>query len=116
MLAYSINGADGLAIDQSDNIRVVANQSDEIVVLDPTGKAIAKLGDFDGIDNNGAVRGLLFPASLVFSGNSVLVTNLVLDLADVFGIPTLDSQWAAKVTRYTVSRINRVLPPIHAGK
>jgi len=112
VLAYSINGADGLIIDASDNIWVAANQSDEIVVLDPTGKVIAKLGDFDGIDHSGAARGLLFPASLVFSGNFVLVTNLALDLGTVFGLPTVDSQWAAQVTRYTVSKISRHLPPI----
>jgi len=116
VLAYSINGADGVAVDASDNIWVVANQSDEIVVLDPTGKAIAKLGDFDGIDAKGAARGLLFPASLVFSGESVLVTNLVLDLEKVFGLPTVDSQWAAQVTRYTVSKINRHLPPFRGSK
>jgi sugar lactone lactonase YvrE len=113
--AYSINGADGLLVDQSDNVWVAANQSDEIVVLDPTGKVIAKLGDFDGIDNKGAARGLLFPASIVFSGNFVLATNLALDLGTVFGIPTVDSQWAAQVTRYTVSKINRGLPPIGGG-
>ena len=28
---------------------VAANQADEIVVVDPTGKAIAKLGDFNGL-------------------------------------------------------------------
>lgn len=115
VLAYSINGADGLIIDASDNIWVAANQSDEIVVLDPTGKVIAKLGDFSGIDNQGAVRGVLFPASLVFSGNFVLVTNLALDLGTVFGIPTVDSQWAAQVTRYTVSKINRNLAPSSQG-
>jgi len=37
----SINGADGLVIDKDDNIWVAANQEDEIVVVDPTGKAIA---------------------------------------------------------------------------
>jgi sugar lactone lactonase YvrE len=116
VLAYSINGADGVAVDASDNIWVVANQSDEIVVLDPTGKAVAKLGDFDGVDPKGAARGLLFPASLVFSGESVLVTNLVLDLEKVFGLPTVDSQWAAQVTRYTVSKINRHLPPVRGAK
>ena len=116
VLAYSINGADGVAVDASDNIWVVANQSDEIVVLDPTGKAIAKLGEFDGVDPKGAARGLLFPASLVFSGESVLVTNLVLDLEKVFGLPTVDSQWAAQVTRYTVSKINRHLPPVRGAK
>jgi sugar lactone lactonase YvrE len=115
VLAYSINGADGLIIDESDNIWVCANQSDEIVVLDPTGKVIAKLGDFNGIDNQGAARGLLFPASLVFSGNFVLVTNLALDLGTVFGLPTVDSQWAAQVTTYTVSKINRNLGPSSHG-
>ena len=110
--AYSINGADGLIIDQSDNIWVCANQSDEIVVINPKGKVIAKLGDFNGIDNQGAARGLLFPASLAFSGNFVLVTNLALDLATQFGIPAIDSQWAAQVKRYTVSKISRHIPPI----
>jgi sugar lactone lactonase YvrE len=110
VLAYSINGADGLIIDESDNIWVAANQSDEIVVLDKTGKVIAKLGDFEGIDNRGAVRGLLFPASLAFDGEFLVVTNLVLDTR-LFGFPTVDSQWAAQVTRYTVSKINRHLPP-----
>jgi sugar lactone lactonase YvrE len=110
---YSINGADGLIVDQSDNLWVAANQSDEIVVVDPTGKVIAKLGDFGGIDSKGAAQGLLFPASLAFSGNFVLVTNLALDLGTVFGVPTVDSPWAAQVTRYTVSKISRGLPPIH---
>ena len=113
--AYSINGADGLIIDQSDNIWVVANQSDEIVVLNSTGKVIAKLGDFNGIDSKGAVRGLLFPASLAFNGSFLLVTNLVLDTR-LFGFPTLDSQWAAQVTTYTVSKINSHLPPLQGGQ
>jgi hypothetical protein len=111
VLAYSINGADGLMIDEDDNIWVVANQSDEIVVLDPSGKVIAKLGDFDGIDHRGTAIGLLFPASIVPSGEFVYVTNLVLDTR-LFGFPTVDSQWAAQVTSYTVSKINRHLPPV----
>ncbi len=111
VLAYSINGADGLMTDDDDNIWVVANQSDEIVVLDPSGKVIAKLGDFDGIDHRGAAVGLLFPASIVASGQFIYVTNLVLDTR-LFGFPTVDSQWAAQVTSYTVSKINRHLPPV----
>src|SRR5262249_28361794 len=34
----SINGADGLIVDKDDNLWVAANQSDEIVVVDKTGK------------------------------------------------------------------------------
>lgn len=111
-----INGADGLKIDILDRIWVVANQADEIVVLDPTnGRVIAKLGDFGGIGPDGAPNGLLFPASLVLHGNFLLVTNLSLDLGAALGDPakrTVDSPWAAQVTTYTISKINAQLPPI----
>jgi len=108
----SINGADGLLVDGDDNLWVAANQADEIVVLNPSGKVIAKLGDFDGIDSRGSPRGLLFPASLVLSDGFVYVTNLSLDLR-LFGLPqTVDSQWAATVTRHTVARIKAHIPSV----
>jgi sugar lactone lactonase YvrE len=114
----SINGADGLIIDGDDNLWVAANQADEIVVVDPSGKAIAKLGDFDGISPEGAPRGLLFPASPVFFGEFVYVTNLALDLRDFDVIPgrtfnAVDSQYCAEVTTWNVARISRHLPPVH---
>jgi sugar lactone lactonase YvrE len=62
-----INVPDGIMVDANDNIWICANQEDEIVVVDKTGKVIAKLGDFEGIDPKGIARGLLFPASLAFS-------------------------------------------------
>ena len=113
-LVYSINGADGIAIDANDNIWVAANQSDEIVVIDPSGKVIAKLGDFDGVDKQGAPRGLFFPASPDFSkdGKDLLVTNLALDLRLAGGPQTLQSQWADQVTRYTISRVKARIPNI----
>ena len=111
VLAYGIDGADGLILDEDDNIWIAANQADEIFVLDPTGKVIAKRGDFNGIDRKGAAKGLLFPASLVFSGDYVYVTNSVVNLSQI-GFPAVDSQWAAEVTRYTVSRIHKRIPRI----
>ena len=112
VFVHSINGADGVAIDAADNIWVAANQADEIVVLDSSGRVIAKLGDFDGIDRHGAAVGLLFPASLVMVDNFVYVTNLALDLRN-FGLPqTVDSQWTSEVTRYTIARIHAHLPPV----
>ena len=106
----SVNGADGLLVDDDDNVWVAANQADEIVVLDPSGRTIAKLGDFDGV-RRGKPRGLLFPASLRFHGNRLLVTNLALDLR-LFSpdFVTGDSDWAAQVTRYTVSSLPARLP------
>jgi sugar lactone lactonase YvrE len=106
----SINGADGLAIDEQDNVWVVANQADEIVVVEPTeGRAIAKLGDFNGL-KNGAPVGLLFPASIAFHGDWVYISNLALDLR-LFNpaFDAVDSAWAAQVTRHTVARIPKTI-------
>src|SRR2546425_9196716 len=108
----SINGADGLLIDDADNLWVAANQSDEIVVLDSSGLVIAKLGDFGGIDAHGSPIGLLFPASLVISNGFVYVTNLSLDLR-LFGLAqTTNSQWSERVTRHTIARMRAQIPPV----
>lgn len=114
----SINGADGLAIDRHGNIWAAANQSDEIVVVDPTGKLLAKLGDFNGVDRNGIPHGLLFPASPAFSedGEFLYVTNLALDLRVIGLVQSVDSQWCAQVKRYTVSKIRARIPPIQDDK
>ena len=105
----SINGADGLMLDEDDNVWVCANQSDEIVVTDKTGKAIAKIGDFNGV-RDGSPVGLLFPASLVRSGDWIYITNLSLDLRGVVGQQSVDSQWAAMVKTHTISRIRFRIP------
>ena len=98
--------------DEDDNLWVAANQADEIVVVDPTGRVIAKLGDFGGVDHHGKPIGLLFPASLVRSGHFIYVTNLALDLR-LFGLPQpVDAQWAAQVTKHTISRIPARIPPV----
>jgi sugar lactone lactonase YvrE len=108
----SVNGADGLIIDKHDNLWICANQADEIVVLDKTGRVIAKLGDFDGLSRSGAPRGLLFPASLVRVGDWIYVTNLSLDLR-LFGLAqAVDSQWTAEVKRHTVSRLKARIPRV----
>jgi sugar lactone lactonase YvrE len=112
VLTNSINGADGLILDSDDNIWVAANQSDEIVVIDKTGKVIAKLGDFDGIDKQGAPVGLLFPASPAQFGGWLYVTNLSLDLRHVGGPQTVDSQWADQVTSHTVARLRARIPHV----
>lgn len=113
VLVHGINGADGLIIDRHDNIWIAANQSDEIVVIDPTGRPLAKLGDFDGVRRNGTVRGLLFPASLVRFFGSIFVTNLALDLRAVGGPQTLNSPLGAEVTTYTIARLPAVVPRRH---
>jgi sugar lactone lactonase YvrE len=113
----SINGCDGLAVDGNDNLWVAANQADEIVVVDPSGKVIAKLGDFDGV-RNGVTNGLLFPASPAFSkdGQWLYVTNLELDLTKI-GLPqAVDSQWAAEVQRHSIAKLGARIPPIQSSQ
>jgi sugar lactone lactonase YvrE len=108
----SINGADGLIIDADDNLWVAANQSDEIVVVNPSGRVIAKLGDFDGIDPHGSPRGLLFPASPFLHDGFLYVTNLSLDLQTAVNAPAIDGPWAAQVTQHTVARLRARIPHI----
>jgi sugar lactone lactonase YvrE len=113
VFATGVNGADGLLVDEEDNVWVVANQADEIVVIDPTGRAIAKLGDFEGISRDGSAKGLLFPASIRFSGKDVLVTNLALDLR-LFDLSftSVDSAWCAEVSRHTIAKIRASVHPL----
>lgn len=102
IFAESINGADGLAYDDEGILWVAANQADEVVALNRDGRVIAKLGDFLGIGDDGSVRGLLFPASLVIArnlfGKRIIVTNLALPLAGA-------TEPEEDVTTYTVSEI-----------
>jgi len=108
-----INAPDGIAVDKHDNLWVCANQEDDIIVIDKNGKVIAKLGDFNGIDKDGVVEGLLFPASLAFSkdGKTLYVSNLTLFLPYAGAQLAVDSAWTLKVKHYTVSKIRAVIPP-----
>jgi len=109
-----INAPDGIAVDKHDNLWVCANQEDDIIVIDKSGKVIAKLGDFNGIDERGVARGLLFPASLAFSldGKTLYVSNLTLYLPYAGAQAAVDSAWTLKVEHYTVSKIAAVIPPL----
>src|SRR5437773_12246819 len=60
----SINGADGLIMDEDVNLGVAANQADEIVVLDSIGRVMAKLWDFGGMHWRTRPRGRAFRYSL----------------------------------------------------
>ncbi len=113
----SINGADGIVLDRDDNIWTVANQADEIVVVDPTGKAIAKLGDFNGIGHDGVTRSLLFPASPAFTrdGKSLLVTNLKLDLRVTGAQQSVDSDYTDQVKHHSIARIKARIPQAGDG-
>lgn len=67
----ALDGADGIAFDVRGNLYVCSNQSDEIAVLSPEGNVIAEIKGTGGNAFNS-------PASLVFKGRSVYVTNLSL--------------------------------------
>jgi sugar lactone lactonase YvrE len=107
-------GPDGLIIDEHDNLWIACNQSNEIMVLEPKqGRVIAKLGDFGGIDRDGAPIGFLWSNSLVFHGDDVLVTNLSLDVGIASqSLRTVDGPWAAEVKLHTVSKIKKRIPAV----
>ena len=77
----------------------MANQGDQIVALSETGRVIAKLGEFQGINRDGTPNGLLFPASPVIVGDWMYVTNAALPLVGN------GAEWESDVTRWTIARI-----------
>ena len=63
-------------------------------MLEPTqGRMLAKLGDFGGIDRNGAPVGFLGSNSLVVHGDDVLVTNLSLNVQTALSQPADELGW-----------------------
>jgi hypothetical protein len=84
------------------------------MVLEPKqGEVIAKLGDFGGIDKDGAPIGFLWSNSLVFHGDYVLVTNLSLDVSLASpNLRTVDGPWATQVKTHTVSKIKKHIPSV----
>jgi sugar lactone lactonase YvrE len=124
VLTTGINAPDGIAVDRHDNLWVVANQQDEVDVIDPNAidrlgdtlpKVIARRGDFNGIDKDGTIRGLLFPASPAFSadGRFLFVSNIALYLPFA-GVPepAIDSPWTLEVKHYTIAKIRAEVPPL----
>jgi sugar lactone lactonase YvrE len=100
VLTEGVNGADGIAFDDDGRLWVAANQNDEVVAVNDKGRVILRLGEFGGIDRQGAPRGLLFPASLVIVDDWMYVTNLALPLNNVPG-----DEVEEDVKVWTVSRI-----------
>jgi sugar lactone lactonase YvrE len=123
VLTTGINAPDGLAVDSHDNLWVVANQEDEVDVINPKAatsqgelaKVIAKRGNFNGISRDGTILGLLFPASPAFSPDErfLYVSNIALFLPFA-GVPepAIDSPWTLQVKHYTLAKIRAVIPPI----
>jgi sugar lactone lactonase YvrE len=106
-----IVGPDGMFFDEEDRLWVVANRADEVVVLDKTGKAVAKLGDFEGLDEQGAPRGLLFPAEMIKIGDTLYVGNLTVDVRYFKGrVQDGISQWAAKAKAFNIVKMR--IPPL----
>jgi DNA-binding beta-propeller fold protein YncE len=108
-------GPDGILIDEHDNIWVACNQSNEVLVLEPTqGRVIAKLGDFGGIDKDGAPIGFLWSNTLVFHGDDVLVSNLSLNVARYTSesLRTIHGPWADEVRLHTISKIKKRIPTV----
>ena len=93
----SINGADGIAWDSAGRLWVCANQENVLYVLNGAGRVLDIIGGFEGV-RDGAPEGLLFPASVVQSRESIYVTNTALDFRHFFADES-------PITRFTLSRV-----------
>ena len=103
VVAERLPGADGL-LAHGGLLWVAANQADQVLGIDAGGRISVRASGFEGIGNDGAPRGLLFPASTAVSGAWMVVTNLALPLTAAQG-----DEWEESVTRWNLVRFR--LPP-----
>lgn len=100
ILADGLEGIDGLVTGPNNTIIASLALADEIVVLDAdTGAIKAELGEFRGIDRNGAPIGLLFPGSITRVNNNIYANNLA------FVQTGRPAEPERLVSRFTMSRI-----------
>jgi len=95
----SIHGADGLLF-REGILWVCANQGDQVLGLNAVGRVLARVSGFAGIDNDGAPRSLLFPASVAYANGNFYVSNLALPLRGTLDEPEGD------VTRWNIARFS----------
>ncbi len=76
ILSESIDGCDGLARDPQGRLWAAANQGDRLMQIDERGRVVDVIGEFEGLDDDGAPKGLLFPTNIAFLGNDMYVANL----------------------------------------
>lgn len=100
VFSEAVNGADGLVFDDNGILWASANQADQIVGLNASGRVVAELGEFLGIDHDGSAKGLLFPAGLAITDKYLYVANLAVSTT-----PRVGDEPEEDVTRGSVARI-----------
>jgi sugar lactone lactonase YvrE len=82
----ALDGADGIQFDVRGNLWVCANQANEIQVLSPSGTLVARYAGAgpDALD---------FPASLIFEGRLLFLTNLSLGTGVNSKLSVLRAPW-----------------------
>ena len=98
VVAESVHGADGLTYHKG-LFWVAANQADQVVAVDQMGRPRARVGRFEGLDQNGSPRAFLFPATAVPNGEWMIVANLSLPTTSIQG-----DEWEEATSSWTLSR------------
>ena len=68
------------------------------------GRAVAKVGHFRGLRQDGAPAGLLFPASMAIFDGVMYITNLALPLTDAVGDEVEEDVRRWNIVRMRVTR------------
>ena len=99
VLVENVPGADGLQFHRG-LLWIAANQVDQIRGYDEAGLLRVVAGGFEGIDQQGAPIGLLFPSETAATAEGwMLVANLSLALS-----PQKGDEWEERISRWTLSR------------
>jgi len=109
IVAESVHGADGLVF-HPGLFWIASNQADQVVAIDARGRIRVRAGAFQGFDEDGAPRGLLFPATAIPVGEWIVVANLALPITRPQG-----DEWEEETTLWTLARFRLPAFPTVSG-
>jgi len=105
VLANSVESPDGLIVDDDGSILIASFHGNYIMRVNTEGTAINVYSDFDGVDNNGIIKGVLTPSDIVTINGNLYVPNLALDIT-AFGQPEhVTSFYTGLVQRNSIAKI-----------
>jgi len=105
VMARSVESPDGLIVDDDGTILIASFHGNHIMRVNTEGTAINVYSDFDGVDSNGIIKGVLTPSDMVTINGNLYVPNLALDIT-TFGQPEhVTSFYTGLVKRNSIAKI-----------
>ncbi|VAW57748.1 hypothetical protein MNBD_GAMMA07-282 [hydrothermal vent metagenome] len=105
VMAYSVDSPDGLIVDDDGTILIASFHGNHIMRVNTEGTAINVYSDFDGVDSNGVIKGVLTPSDIVTINGNLYVPNLALNITAFEQPEHVTSFYTGLVERNSIAKI-----------